>query len=463
MAAVGSMPESTRREGSLGSELVSILGFPLRGPGLAVVSVAALLPTFLAGSLWYMLFYLISLLAYQAKTVTSVAEGDDFPPAKPAACGEAPALALPIVAATFVCFLPLMLVLLLAGRGASKEDPTRLTIGSSPVMPKDTSSKALYASVGDVELRHRAGRETEPVKIGNRAGRWLVLARLSDPVVHEHKALEQFHDMGRLSNAVPAVDVAVTVEEEESERTYPALKQWLSPELLPEIDQDNGRITGPPELLELGQRYGTLRGCGIGWLPGKLGHAIAPTVWIIDPSGSVKREFEGGASDVTVHRALYDLGAAGSKPASGGLTGVAGTIRSFVLFGLLLAGAAYYPIGLLMTLFGTGFIAFNYPLGLRSIRAAIGDYVTALGISVVATVLAFLAFIAAVGSGLFTGLLWIGGSLGETEAGVAGMIVRFVAWWIVVYGVLVQSCTIGRLHARNRDLFPWAKPPARSS
>src|SRR5262249_10517030 len=151
-------------------------------------------------------------------------------------------------------------------------------------------------------------------------------------------------------------------------------------------------------------------------------------VWIIDPTGSVKREFEGGASDVTVHRALYDLGAASSKPSSSGLTGVAGTIRSIVLLGLLLAGAAYYPMGLLMTLFGAGFIAFQYPLGLSSIRATLWDYVTALAISVVATLLAFLAFVAAVGGGLFTGLLGIGGVLGETDAGIAGLIVRFVAW-----------------------------------
>jgi hypothetical protein len=407
-----------------------------------------------------MVFYLVSLLGYQAKTVTSVAEGDDLPPARPGACGEAPALAMPVLAATLACFLPLILVLLIAGRGAAKDDPTQLSIGGSPVKPKDPSSKALFASVGDIELRQLSGGGA--VKIGNRAGRWLVLARLSDPDVNEHKALEQFHDMGRLSNAVPEVDVAVT-EEDEYARGYPALKQWLSPELHPEIDQDSGRITGPPEILELAQRYNTFKGCAIGWLPGKLGRAIAPTVWIIDPSGSVKREFEGGASDVTVHRALYELGAAGSKPSSSGLTGVAGTIRSVVLLGLLLAGASYYPMGLLMTLFGAGFIAFKYKDGLSSIRAALGDYVTALAISVVATLLAFLAFVAAVGGGLFTGLLGIGGALGETEAGIAGLIVRFVAWWIVVYGVLVQSCAIGRLYARNRDLFPWAKPSTRSS
>src|SRR5581483_4639841 len=105
-----------------------------------------------------------------------------------------------------------------------------------------------------------------------------------------------------------------------------------------------------------------------------------PVVWIIDPTGKIRKQWDGGASDHAIYGALVDFRRGGNgsgRPKSlpgergGGLDwGFAaglGFWAMLVMLGYLFC-AFYHPMAFLMTVvFTNGTLPFNYVAGLGSI------------------------------------------------------------------------------------------------
>src|SRR5206468_4273779 len=123
-----------------------------------------------------------------------------------------------------------------------------------------------------------------------------------------------------------------------------------------------------------------------------------PTIWILDPKGTIKLQFDGGADDHALYGALCDLrkgGSGNAKPRALPGERSLGFDVSFAGLGLgaLLIGLAYlfalfyHPMAFLMTVvFTNGTLPFNYVAAFASIGRTHKDYVKTVGVLIAAVI-----------------------------------------------------------------------------
>jgi hypothetical protein len=263
------------------------------------------------------------------------------------------------------------------------------------------------------------------------ANRWLVLGLLSKrdmTSADTELASRESYDLGRLADRARDLAVAAVFVDPDDKYDRSALPQ-SSGNLLAWKTRDAAL---PPPLEDL--------------------HPRIPTVWIVDPKGEVKREFDTGASAEVIFGALLvlqhghtlDVPKAvplpGNEPArfsAGGLSIVA------AILGFL--GALYWPMALLMTVYGEPLRALRYHEGVKSIWATAGDYAIVQGISGGAVV-----------------VFLLGRSIAASVSQ-APEVKAFASWWLGVAGLLALSSAIGRFYVHNAGRFAWVKPRSREA
>jgi hypothetical protein len=444
-------PPPPRPTHSFTSETGSIVGYPVRGAGLAIVVGAALAGVLLNwfGFVCFLpvgaIAFWLSMWAYQAKVIQSTIAGEDVPPTRPDASETAQLIWPPIVTA-LTCFFPLMVVTWLGAKAG-------VTSSDGPRVPK--------ISVGDKQHVQSVGRTTHigvdasalefsqdgrTVRVGDRKGRWLVLGYVFGGGAGSHEVADadddedddgetpkkkpanatptvhpfaQFFDLGRLAK-VSEIDVAsLSVGRPVHDLRFPELRAWTTP--------------GP--------------------LPGALEDATTtPTVWIIDPQGKIRKEFVGGVSDRVLWGTLknFKKGGPGTTLAEN-LPGQGAQLLSsgyaVLTLVVLLLGALYYPMAMVMVICGHPGLPFNYALGLRSIRDSLGEYAFVAGITLVVYLGLYVGTIAII-------LLMVASLL--ADGFLVYLALGFVVYLVLVYLILVQSRATGRFFVRNQGLFPWA-------
>jgi hypothetical protein len=263
------------------------------------------------------------------------------------------------------------------------------------------------------------------------ANRWLVLGLLSKrdmTSADTELATRESYDLGRLADRARDLAVAAVFVDPDDKYDRSALPQ-TSGSLMAWKTRDAAL---PPPLEDL--------------------HAKIPTVWIVDPKGEVKREFDTGASAEVIFGALvvlqhgHTLGVPkpvplpGDEPArfsAGGLS-IAAAFLGFL-------GALYWPMALLMTIYGEPLRALRYHEGLKSIGAAAGDYAIVQGISA---------------GSLAVFLL---GRAIAANVSQAPEVKAFASWWLGVAGLLAISSATGRFYVHNASRFAWVKAKARET
>ena len=183
-----------------------------------------------------------------------------------------------------------------------------------------------------------------------------------------------------------------------------------------------------------------------------------PAVYVLDPRGVVRREYATGVHDEQLYGDLLDLMGGGdgdalpaSLPAStygeaSQVVGSAGKLLGVGLLGLLLLFAVFYfPMALLlMVAFNDGWMAFQYPAGLRAIGAATKDYLVVAGLFV--------------GTSVFGWVLKLVMSVTLSRAlpsSIAWLLRDYLNQWIWFYGALVAAYAVGRFYYRNREAIGW--------
>ncbi len=180
-----------------------------------------------------------------------------------------------------------------------------------------------------------------------------------------------------------------------------------------------------------------------------------PTVWIIDPAGKVRKQYDGGASDHKIYATWLDLRRGGSgdvswkylpgeKPPGLSLAfnfGLAGLL-SFVA---LVLAMLYHPMAFLMTVvFTNGLIGFNYPAVIGSILRTQRDYFHVVAVLIAAWVVTIIAHF------VFTDLLLLPFPELVRDFGD-----RVASWWLLLYSLLVEAFALGRFYVRNQKELAW--------
>lgn len=297
----------------------------------------------------------------------------------------------------------------------------------------------------------------ESWRVGDRKGRWLVLALVwRDPnektpaSEKETKALEEAEqkdgaylpqaqelDLERLATKRKDIDVVGVVAEPTGR-------------LLAQLRSHNGsaRSTNAPSVPLVRTSESTL--------PDPLEAAViqVPCVWVIDPAGKVRKAYRAGSSDAHLALAIDDLkkGGRGEPDASSGGPGVLGLLAVlskmllFATFFLLLwtVCLSYFPMALLMTVqFGNATLAFHYPAVIASILKTRRDY---------ALLLVFF-----IGSGALLFGAWLASVI--TLASVAPLVAEwglgFVGRWFYFFWQIVFCYALGRFYARNAGELGW--------
>ncbi|MBI3725579.1 hypothetical protein HY251_16750 [bacterium] len=181
---------------------------------------------------------------------------------------------------------------------------------------------------------------------------------------------------------------------------------------------------------------------------------VVPTIWVIDPQGKVRKEFEGGASDQMLYAALLDLRRGGNgdvEPEALPLScyGVEDSgIEMGLCYLLLIAGVLYYPMALLMsTILTSCTVGFQYPAGFEAIAKTSRDYVF---------VVLFLGALLLAGEVLATGISIV--ARNHIPWVIAWPLAGFTRWWISCYGALVMCYALGRFYVRNGAALGWLAP-----
>jgi hypothetical protein len=193
-------------------------------------------------------------------------------------------------------------------------------------------------------------------------------------------------------------------------------------------------------------------------MPEKLGGgAFVPTVWIIDPAGKVRLQYDGGASDHVLYGALCDLrkggnGAASPKalpgePSKSMNWGFAAGLGFWAMLASLayLFAAFYHPMAFLMTVvFTNGFLPFNYAAGIGSIARTQRDYLKSV------SVLMAMGVVGIAITFFVNDVLML-----PFPMFVRDVVARVVAWWVLLYSLVVEAFTIGRFYLRNKSVLGW--------
>ncbi|MBX3469209.1 MAG: hypothetical protein KF878_20235 [Planctomycetes bacterium] len=183
-----------------------------------------------------------------------------------------------------------------------------------------------------------------------------------------------------------------------------------------------------------------------------------PAVYVLDPQGVVRREYATGVDDEKLHGDLLDLLRGGKgdavrqplPPSAYGLSERVGrsgaaTLATGLLLLALLFGVLYFPMALLlMVAFNDGWMAFQYPAGLRAIGVAARDYAVVAGVFVGASVAGWLL------QALLTATV-----VRALPAALGALVQGYLHQWLWLYGALVSTYAAGRFYYRNRDAIGW--------
>jgi hypothetical protein len=419
-----------RRLRSFAAEIGEMVAFPFRGIGLVVITLPALLATFVLDVKGATLGFLFSLLVYQAKTVDEVVQGERTPSARPG-CSETLGLAYQPLVAIAACFVPAIVLFVLRPAPPPQVENVEslATVGPAAHVKSSRTTPREGANASDVILQDLEGTV---VRLGDRGGRWLVLGLLSrsarDTTTEEveHASLEA-NDLGRLAEAAAKsardVDVAAVYVDPDG--------AW----------GNTARSLGYKELKVLRTTEPAL--------PSPLADArTLPTVFILDAHGIVRREFDAGASDKALWAAIRALKA--RKPArdlrltplpSRDEAPIAGpSAMAFAAAGFAFLGALYWPMAILMVAFSDPLRPFRYLEGLKSIAATVQDYTIVQGIlwGVILLILIAKSAIAA-----------------ATESVEAQV---FAMWWLGIAGTLALGGALGRFYLHNALRMAWRSP-----
>lgn len=413
-------------------ELAAIFGYPFLGLGAVIITIPAVLRAVFFGVQGVTLGLALSLLAYVTKATLSVVSGDRTPPPRPGLVEMLMTAHIPVVALV-ACFGPFLLVFSSDVKAffASPDEPIEqaVSIGNDAHTKASKTPRFVGLDASDVVLKDLAGR---PVRLGDRAGRWLVLGLLSGRETTTEQtelARKELEDLGRLAEATDRKDSSVAVD---------VAAVFIDPEDKLAREAHPARGAGALRILRTRDAA----------LPPPLEDArpSLPTVFVIGPRGEVKAELDRGASDEALFGALLVLQRGGKvseiKPSllpgrerAFGASGISPLAAAFFFLGVL-----YFPMALLMTAYGDPVRAFRYHEGVRSILQNAGDY----------------AFVHAVG-GACAVVALVGRGLAQSVVGTAEAR-TFVTWWLGVAGALATSAALGRYFVHNSSDFSWAKP-----
>jgi hypothetical protein len=458
-----------------------ILTFPIRGSTLAIVTVGAVVGAilgFLPG--FASIFILFYYQAYQVKVANHVTAGHTDAPDWPDV-GEIVGLGFRLFLCNVACFLPAVVGAYLAANVAFSSGPSaprfeRIpgsnTVGDDADQLAGSGSKVVGNDVSDEEFADRNGN---PYRLSQFKGRWVVLGLIdrddsSDSAITRPLASPEVYDLDRLAQAVNEIKV-VAVIIDPGERRFKALGLVNEgPTRLPEHegDEETGERTHlPPNInpdplhrrFETGggelQRLEVIRATEF-FMPEKFNKATSyPTVWIIDPSGKVRRVFDGGASDRKIYATWVDLkrGGSGSVKARslpGEKPDSLNLLPSFGFMGLLVGvlyilGMFYHPMAFLMTVvFSNGGIGFNYPAGIGSILRTQRDYFHVVAVLIAAWLVTVVA------------TMLVGDVLLLPTPNVVRVIgTEITKWWLLLYSLLVEAFALGRFYVRNQKELGW--------
>jgi hypothetical protein len=494
-------PGAPRPATPLAAEAIRILTIPLRGRGSLFITLGSLLTGFFVylatHSLGMFAIYtippmglvLIYFNAFQQKTANAATAGlldlPDWPD-----WDETIGLGLRLLLVELATFGPFLVVLFPLFFGSAKKIALLPTIGNGadgmarknpPCVGKNVANEVLY------------DKDDTAVRLGDRHGRWLVLALLEKDTGDDtgmdalarslpqigpgllYVPVAQPLDLVRVGKALPDVDMAVVfidpglryfkrygiVFDEPSPRApvreTPSGDDDEMPDRSHPIDVNKlpfvSHATARPKPAEIAGISQFLRTHEFE-MPGALGgKSFVPTVWVLDPSGVVRREFQGGVRDQVLYAALKDLKAGGNGAVDPELLplaayGLEEPVGLEILAWILAAaGVLYYPMALLMaTIFTSGAVAFQYPIGLAAIAKTAKDYfllVVLLGATLLGA-----RFLSA---GLSIALRSHLGLLG-------GVLVVWVRAWLSFYGALVVCVGIGRFYVRHERTLAWLTP-----
>jgi hypothetical protein len=338
-----------------------------------------------------------------------------------------------------------------------------------------------------------------PVRLGDRKGHWLVLA-LTERETGDDTGMDAFmrsipqmgpgltytpgnqmFDLARVQKALPEVDImpvfidpglryfrkyGLAKPEAPQGRHHPAPSEGeededlkgtapIDPNKLPMIGKQPG-AQPPAEPIAL-QFKNVVRTHEM-FMPGALANpkVKVPTLWVIDPTGVVRLEYELGACDRALYAAIRDLEKGGNGKVDPEILPLAAYgldepwLETTLYYVLLALGVLYYPMALLMgTIFTSGTAAFNYAGGLGSILKTSKDY-------------SFLLMLVGVVS-LAAELLGDGLSIGLRNHAPWLVAIGLSVWakaWLAFFAALVTSVGIGRFYVRNERALGWLDPAA---
>jgi peroxiredoxin len=483
---VGGVPVSFTYA-SFADEVKTILSFPVRGPAVAVVSIGAVFGAVAValGSIagifgWFLsLFIIVYYHAYQVKVTNRITAGHDDLPDWPDP-GESGGLGWRLFVCDVACFLPAFLLLLaplfLAGgssRGAAEaREKGKTTVGDDATELAGATPKAVNNDVSDEEFLDAA---ESTVRISDYKGKWVVVGLIDkddagDTALRRGIATPEVFDLDRLARAdKETVVLACMIDPGErrmkalglvkDEAPRPAVEKEGDDEVpertkLPrDLNPDplHKNLGVPPQI----KRLKVIRTRDFA-MPDRFGGVtLYPTVWVIDPTGRIRKEYESGASDHKLYGVLTDLRKGGSgdappRPLPGeegrGMQLGFSLSLSGMLFTLgLLFGMAYHPMAFLMVVvFTSGAIAFNYPGVIGSILRTHRDYLQVISVLIVASILGKLVSYA----------------VNDVLLLPFPVLVRAIAsgvvdWWVFLYTLLVEAYALGRFYVRNQRALGW--------
>lgn len=410
---------------------------------------------------------------------------------------ESGSLGFRLLIVQLACLWPYILCLLAVLIPSARRGAGLATIGDVAAQLGSASNKRTGKSVASELL---ANPKDEDWRIGDRKGHWLVLY-LHEKDTGDDTGMDrairampkmlpgmvylpanQPFDLDRVAKALPEVDVA-TVFIDPRQR-YMRMYGLVAPEKsfgrpTPPSREDEGGLEGL-EVGPDGQRKAPIDprklpgGVGQGaaapgkgpiipscplvlrtrdyTMPGALSNtqALVPTIWIIDPTGVVRRELEGGCSDKQLYAMLKDFMAGGDGNVDPELLPLRayGLEESVFLPWLATflwwAGVFYYPIAILLcTVFTTGFVAWRYPVGIAAIVKTSKDYLLLVALfGGTLGVAAFIAFAASIG-------------LRNQGAAFGAALAVWLKAWLSLYASLVIAVGIGRYYVRHDRELNW--------